>query len=365
MTTATAAIQTGDRKIELGELRMPDKLEPGQALLRVEASGMCATDYEVYAGHFTDLVTYPFVPGHEPLGTIEAITPEAEARWSVRAGDRVVVEGIVSCRSCDRCVEGDYPLCANRFQYGHMSTTIGTGLWGGYAQYMVLQPSSFLHRVSPNLSAETAVLFNPLGAGFEWTLATGGLRPGETVLILGPGQRGTACAVAAATAGAKRVIVTGVAADKEKLALVSQFGATDVVNVDETSIVDWIAEETNGQGVDLVIDTVPYATSVIHDAIGAARRGGRIVLAGVKSPHRVDNFPSDALILKALTMRGAFAVKSQAFRQAIDTLERGDFDFDKLHSHSLPLDQLEYGLQLLSGEVTDGSIVTHVTIKPW
>ena len=364
MRTATAAVQTDDRVIELQELRLPDRLEPGQALLRVEASGMCATDYEVYAGHFTALVTYPFVPGHEPLGVIEVLTPEAEARWGLKVGDRVVVEGIVSCRMCDRCVEGDYVLCANRFQYGHESTAIGSGLWGGYAEYMVLQPSSILHRVSPRLSTETAVLFNPLGGGFEWTLGTGGLRTGETVLILGPGQRGTACAVAAATVGASRVIVTGVEADAKKLELVKEFGATDIVNVSETDIVEWVAEETKGRGVDLVIDTVPYATSVIQDTISTARRGGRIVLAGVKSPHKIDNFPSDSLILKNLTMKGAFAVKSRAFEQAIEILERGAFPFEKLHSHTLPISQLEYGLQLLSGETSDGSVVTHVTITP-
>src|SRR5690606_29361143 len=111
------------------------------------------------------------------------------------------------------------------------------GLWGGYAQYMYLHPNSVLHRGDAALPPGIAVMFNPLGAGFRWAVEIPRTRPGDTVVILGPGQRGLASVIACREVGAGTIIVTGLAADAKKLALARAFGADHTVDVDNEDAV--------------------------------------------------------------------------------------------------------------------------------
>src|SRR5204862_5817727 len=97
----------------------------------------------------------------------------------------------------------------DRLIYGLTPLARAPGLLGGYAQHVVLQPNTDVYPLPDHLSPEDAVLFNPLGAGFDWTCRVGGTRVGDSVLIIGPGQRGQCCVVAAAEAGASRIIVAG------------------------------------------------------------------------------------------------------------------------------------------------------------
>ena len=293
---ARAAVQTGDRKIEMQEFKVPNGVEPGGALLRVEASGMCGSDYEQYSGALagSGLFQYPVIPGHEPIGRIERISPEASRLWGVSEGDRVAVEPFCPCGICDRCTEGSYQLCRNRFLYAYTPTDVGSGLWGGYAEYMVLRPNTIVHKLPEDLSTDDAVLFNPIGAGFEWGYKIPGTRIGDTVLILGPGQRGLACVVGAREAGASAIIVTGLGKDAHKLALARELGATHTINVEQASTVDQVREITGGELADRVIDVSAFATHPVLDAIDAVRPGGTIVLAGIKGFKEIPGFVSES-----------------------------------------------------------------------
>ena len=138
------------------------------ALLRVEACGLCGTDHEEFTGEL--FPGYAFVPGHESVGVVEQIGARAAARWGVQEGDRVAVEVFLSCRECDACRAGAYQRCARHGladMYGFVDVNRAPGLWGGYAQYQYLAPDSVVCAVPPTLDAVTATMFNPLGAGIR------------------------------------------------------------------------------------------------------------------------------------------------------------------------------------------------------
>jgi threonine dehydrogenase-like Zn-dependent dehydrogenase len=182
-------VQTGTRRLEARDLPMPE-IDDDSAILRIEACGICGSDYEQFEGVLR--VPLPVVPGHEPLGRIAAIGDRAARRWGVDIGDRVAVETMLSCHCCNTCLGGRYHLCGNRRIYSYIPLAAEPGLWGAYAQYMWLAPNAILHKIDPSLPPELAVMFNPLGAGFRWAVEVPQTQVGDTVVILGPGQRGLA-----------------------------------------------------------------------------------------------------------------------------------------------------------------------------
>ena len=181
-----AMVQTAPRRLEPRELPVPE-IDDDSALLEVEVCGICGSDYEQFAGVLRTPV--PAIPGHEPLGRIAKIGDRAAKRWSVDVGDRVAVENMISCRFCAPCLGGRSHLCERRMIYSYVPLSQPPALYGAYAQYLWLHPNSVIHRIDLALPAAVAAMFNPLGAGFRWAVEIPELRPGETVVILGPGQR--------------------------------------------------------------------------------------------------------------------------------------------------------------------------------
>ena len=160
-------VQTGVGELTPQDVPIPD-IDDDSALLRLEACGICGSDYEQYDGLLR--TPMPVIPGHEPLGVIARIGERAAARWGVDVGDRVAVETMLACHHCETCLGGAYHLCGNRKIYSYIPLSEAPGLWGGYAQYMFLHANSIVHKVSAELPAEIGVMFNPLGAGFRWAV---------------------------------------------------------------------------------------------------------------------------------------------------------------------------------------------------
>ena len=258
--TSRAVVQTGPRRLELRELPVPD-IDADSGLLRVEACGICGSDAEQYAGVLP--VRMPLVPGHEPLGVIERIGDRAAKRWGVDVGDRVAVEALIPCGHCHACLGGRYQQCRGRgrmFGHGYVPLDRAPGLWGAYADYMYLDPTSIVHRIRKDIPASLAVMFNPLGAGFRWAVELPDTGPGDVVLVLGPGQRGLASVIAARAAGADTIIVTGLTRDAPKLALAKELGADHVIDVEQEDARTRVKELTGGRGAEVVIEVTANAT---------------------------------------------------------------------------------------------------------
>jgi threonine dehydrogenase-like Zn-dependent dehydrogenase len=248
--------------------------------------------------------------------------------------------------------------------YGFVPTHAAPALWGGYAEQMYLAPGSVPHRISNRIEPRIAALYNPLGAGFAWAVAAPGLRFGDQIAILGPGQRGLACVIAAAASGAGRIYVTGLGSrDAHKLALARELGADVAIDVEREDVRERIADETRGRGVDVVVDTTPHATHPVIDAIYLARPGGTIVLAGLKGrDHPVPAFPSDELAVRHQTLKGVRAVDYRSFRQAIALIESGRVPVHRLHTHHFPLEAAAQAVRTLVDAGEHGAI--SITVEP-
>jgi threonine dehydrogenase-like Zn-dependent dehydrogenase len=343
-----AMVQTGVRVLEPRELPIPE-IDDESALLRVEACGICGSDYEQYQGMLR--TPMPVIPGHEPLGVIEKIGDAAARRWGVDVGDRVAVETMLSCRFCASCLGGSYHLCRQRRIYSYIPLSDAPGLWGAYSQYMFVHRNSVVHRIDPSLAPSTAVMFNPLGAGFRWAVEMPRTGPGDTVLVLGPGQRGLASVIACREAGADRILVTGLAADARKLALARELGADHAIDVENEDALARVRELTDGQGADVVIDVSSYSTAPVAQALDFVRPGGRVILAGVKGFKPIPDFVSDKIVMKEISVQGAIGVTSSGYRSAIRLLESRKYPVEKMHTHDFALRDAELAIKTLAREI--------------
>jgi threonine dehydrogenase-like Zn-dependent dehydrogenase len=356
--TVRASVQIAPRRHEMQTFPRP-VIGPDDGLMRVEACGICGSDLEQFEDH-NGRRTEPCIAGHESLGVIEEIGERAAERWGVKAGDRVALESYLPCRSCDMCARGEFMSCrTGSFAYGFFPTSREPSLWGGYAEYIYLHPNTLLHKVRQDIPAEVAVLYNPLGAGVRWACHLGGTGEGDTLLILGAGQRGIAAVIAAKAAGAANVIVTGLARDAKKLELAREFGASHTINVEAGDTVERVKEITDGKLCDVVLDVTPMALEPVNHAIECVRHGGRVVLAGLKG-RRPMQFSPDAVIQKGATIVGAFGVDSRAYQEAISIIESGRFPLERLHTHSFSLEETPKAIETLQA---DGDAVC-VSVHP-
>jgi threonine dehydrogenase-like Zn-dependent dehydrogenase len=364
-TISRSVVQTGPRALELRELPLPAKIGPEEGLLRVDACGICGSDYEQYNGVMPHL-PFPLIPGHEPVGTVVELGETAAKRWNVAVGDRVCVETLLPCGFCPQCRQGAYRLCSGRrglSGYGYLGLERSPGLWGAYGEYLYLDPLTLLHKISPDVPPEIATLFNPIGAGIRWAVQVPGTTIGDTIVILGPGQRGLGSVIAAREAGASTIIVTGLSADERKLALAREFGAHHTIDVEREDPIRRVREITDGSMADVVLDVTAYSNEPVAQAIDIAKRGGTVVLAGMKGQRPVEGFYNDRVMAKELTIRGVLGVDSAAYAPAVRLIESGKYPLEKMHTHTLPLEQAEHALKLLAREVP-GEEAIHIALTP-
>lgn len=362
MPTAHALVLEAPRRLVPHDYPVPD-VSSDDAILRVEACGLCGTDHEQYAGVLP--AGFAFVPGHESVGVIERIGPAAAERWGVVEGDRVAVEVFLSCRDCEPCRSGSYQRCVEhglRDMYGFISTEKAPSLWGGYATYQYLAPDSMVHKVPASLDPVLATLFNPLGAGVRWGATVPGTKPGDVVAVLGPGIRGLSGLVAAKEAGAGFVMVTGAGAhDAPRLEAATAFGADLVVDVKAEDPVAALRSAA-GSLADVVLDVTAKAPDAFAQSIGLVRSGGTVVVAGTRGASTT--FWPDLIVYKEVRIQGALGVDAPAYRRALEILDAGRYPFDALPRRTTDLDGLPELLEVMAGE-REAPPPVHGVLTPW
>jgi threonine dehydrogenase-like Zn-dependent dehydrogenase len=357
-TMSRAAVLVAPRQIEMREFPIPE-IGPEDGLLRVEACGVCGADWPPYRGDRLKLFSIPLILGHEIAGRIERIGAEASKRWGVKEGDRVVLEESAPCGHCYYCRTGHPDICWEK-RYGSRSVNDAPSLWGGYSEYVYLDPDAIVHKMSDSVPVELAPLFIPISNGIFWGQVVGGIGVGSTVVIEGPGQHGLGCVVAAKEAGAGCIIVTGLSDDRDRLAKATQLGADFVIEADVEDVIERVHDITNGDMVDTVVNATAGAPAAVQMAVDLARHGGTVVLAGT-SHDPVSQFVSDTVVWKALTIKGARGGRAaREIRAAIRIIESGKYPLETFSTHTFSIEETEQAIKTVGREGEPGAL--HVSV---
>lgn len=329
-----AVVFNGDETWEWRDLPVPDP-QPGGAIMRVEATGICHSDVDHFKGtvHTSWGGEYPSIAGHEIVGRIEKITPEAAASWGVAEGDRVAVRDIVVLP------DGSYKI------YGHdFSVDEGSGLGGGFAEHLELVPGSMVFRLRDDISAEEATFFEPLSCAVTWVAP---VERGDIVVIEGPGHMGMASIVAARAAGASSIIVTGTSADAFRLQCALDAGADHVIDVHAKDPVDQVRELTDGHMADVVVDAASGNPITVNLAMDLVKRGGHVVVAGMKDTP-LEGFHSDWIPTRRITIHPGAGLDTEG---AVRLINEGRVPTAALLGETFPLERFEEAFALMNRQI--------------
>lgn len=340
---ARAMLLVEPRRMASTQLRVPEVTQGGW--LAVEATGLSGIEVQAWAGG-QPMLRYPLIPGHEVVGRVAEVV---DGSWDFPVGTRVVVESSIRCGACRRCT-GRLHSCSFRRPinaYGVLPSTEIPGFWGGLAELLYLDPGARLHAIHDDLPAVVATFAHPLAVGFTWAVEMPALEAGESVLILGPGPRGMGAMLAAKQAGAGWVGITGLTHDEDRLRLAKELGADMVVDVQTEDVPSAVANSL-GARPDVVVDATSDDPEAVHLALDLVRPGGRVILASTKGSNALHGLLSDSIVLKELTIRGAFGASSAGYHWAVRQLE-SDPRLDNLVSHEFPLGEAERAIQATAG----------------
>jgi len=293
--------------VELRDVAVPD-IGDDDVLLRVGAVSVCGSDvHQAYNTH-SWTVNVPVVLGHEFAGTVA----KAGRRVTrVREGDRVVSETAAEvCGECLLCRTGRYNLCPSRKGFGY-------GIDGAMAAYVKV-PARCLHKIPESLPFELACLAEPHAVAFNAMCVNSTIRPGDLVVVLGPGPIGLLCARMAALAGADPLVVVGLANDAARLQTATRLGATRVVNA-QAENVEEVVRALNPLGADLVCDA-SGASRPLDVALTLVRPDGQVTKVGW-SPDLIP-VNINPLVQKNVRLQGSFSHNFPIWERVVHLLDR-------------------------------------------
>jgi len=309
----------GFENIELREVDEPTP-DPNQVLIEVKAAGICGSDVKHYEDG-SSLAT-PVILGHEFSGKIVEVGDEVE---HYAEGDRVVSEtSAYTCGVCSYCLTGDYHLCPQRMG-------LGSKVDGAFTKYVAV-PCRIVHKIPDRMSYEEAALVQPCADICNAVIRKADIRPGDTVVVLGPGPMGLLTTMVAKASGAGVVIQTGHRG--VRLAMASKIGADKIIAVDEEDPVEKVLEYTGGRGADVVFEA-SGSPEALTQSFDMARRMGQIIL--VTSPQAPVEASFRKILGKPLTLRGSIMSKWVDYDRAIRLISMGMVKADELITHRLNL----------------------------
>ncbi|MGW2722057.1 zinc-dependent alcohol dehydrogenase [Streptomyces sp. NPDC001107] len=307
---------------------------PGEALVRVHASGICGSDREVFQGNRPEgYVRYPLTPGHEWSGTVERV---GAGITGTLVGRKVVGEGFRNCQVCDRCHAGETTLCSAGYE------ETGFTQPGAMAPTLTL-PARLLHVLPDDADLTAAALLEP-AACIAAAALKANAQPGEKVAVVGTGTLGMFAVQFLKAVSPVELLVVGTRRDRE--ALSRQYGATDFRTKDEALPDDF----------DVVIETAGSADAARTSA-ALLRRGGRLVLTGIPAPGANGLDPTD-LVVRQLEVHSVFGAPPDAWAHTVRVFGAGLLDPLPLVTHELPLAEFPQAIELVgSGDPKVGKVL--------
>jgi len=315
---------------------------PGEALVKVQACGVCHTDLHYRQGGISD--DFPFLLGHEAAGVVEAV---GDGVTDVAPGDFVILNWRAVCGQCRACLRGRPWYCFDTHNATQKmtladGTELSPALGIGAFVEKTLVAAGQCTKVDPEASPAAAGLLGcGVMAGLGAAINTGGVTRGDSVAVIGCGGVGDAAIAGARLAGAARIIAVDV--DDRKLEWAKGFGATHTINSSGTDPVAAIQELTGGNGADVVIEAVGRPETY-KQAFYARDLAGTVVLVGVPTPEMTLELPLLDVFGRGGALKSSWygdCLPSRDFPMLIDLYRQGRLDLDAFVSERIALDEVE------------------------
>lgn len=327
MNTMHVPVFKGAGQLAYEDRPIPQIDHPTDAVIKIEACGICGTDLNILAVPPAHKATPNIIIGHEGVGVVSDL---GDGVTGLAVGDRVVIAPRLTCGQCYYCRRGLDNQCTN-YQ------TIGTTIDGAFAPYL-RAPQSALYKIDPDVPRDDAAFFEPLSC-VVGAVSRVPMQAGDTVVVIGAGPMGLLFAETYQTMGAGRVILVDVA--QNRLDFARELGFAQSINPAKADLSQTVLDITS-VGADIVVDAVGNQFAA---ALKLARRGGHLLLFGLR-PHDQQTLNQYQITRYDLTIHGAF-VGLKPFQQTIQLLESRRVRPSRLITHRVPLAELPQGVALM------------------
>lgn len=329
------------RTIEVVNVPKITDPKPGMAIVEVKVVGICGTDMHVFNGKRSD-VELPRVMGHELSGVV---TEVGEGVNNVHVGDRVVLDPVMSCRTCAVCKKGRRNVCAD-------VKCFGVQMDGGLQDYIEV-PADQLYQIPEKTTFQQAALAEPFSITAN-IIARSGLKSGETLVIIGAGTVGL-CLIQAAKSMGVRVLATDV--NDDKLAVAKEFGCDVVVNTSRESLEEKL-EAFAPDGADVILDAVGVA-KLFEQTVALAKPTTRVVVIGFDA-NTAAIAPVD-ITKRELTLIGS-RMNSGRFPTVIEWFENSMIDPQKMISAVFSFEDIQKAFELATSDPSQRKILIDLTL---
>lgn len=316
-------------KISYKEVAKP-QLEPGEVLIKLRCTSICATDFAIIAGK-APLVKYPIIPGHEWTGVVEEVADEKD-KYLLKK--RVVAENQINCMRCSACRQGKWTQCSNYDEIGYS--------WdGAYAEYLKTIANN-IHLLPDGVSDLEAALIEPTAVALHVMLRAD-VQPGDNVTILGDGPIGILCMQIAKLQGGQKIFVSG--GHDERLELCKTLGASEIFN--RHKIAESIGEtilKIHPGGSDVIIEAAGNPNA-FKTAFEIAGQGAKIGITGFSEWEEAVIYP-DHILVKNLTVVGANSGPGM-WDKAIRLIANKEIELKSMITHTFKLAEYERALDIV------------------
>ena len=328
MTMQKGAFMRGIDKMIIKEIPVPE-IGKKEVLVSLEYVGICGSDVHYFhngcCGSYKVDLSEDYMLGHECAGTIVKVGEEVER---LKVGDRVALEPGITCGECEQCKSGHYNLCPD-------VVFLATPPVQGCNEEYIAFPENMCFKLPDNVSTKEGALIEPLSVGF-YASEQGGVKTGDTVVILGSGCIGLVTLLACKAHGAGKIIVADLVEARLQKAI--ELGAAEVINSGKEDALKKIEELTNGRGADVVFETAGSPVTIAQTPF-IVRRGGTITLVGISAKEEITyNFAQ--IMDKEATIKSVFRYRN-IYPKVIAAVSSGAINVKGIVTHEFDLEHIQ------------------------
>ena len=313
-------------KVVIRDVSKP-QVSPGSVVLKVEATGLCRSDWHGWMGHDPDIVL-PHVPGHELAGTIVEIGSQIQ---NFKIGDRVTVPFVSGCGHCPECQSGNQQVCDHQFQPGFTA-------WGSFAEYVEIKyaDNNLVYLPDEIDFVMAASLGCRFITSFRAVVDQGKTSAGQWVAVHGCGGVGLSAINIAASLGAH---VIAVDIDDEKLELALKMGATEVVNAHKIKDVPAEIRRLSGRGAHVSIDALGSQETCFNSVSCLRKRGKHIQVGLMTGDHQHPKVPMDRVVAHELEIIGSHGMQAFRYEAVFEMIKSGKVQPNKMLGRTISLEE--------------------------